>query len=190
LNSLYTFLTRNWAESGSDVTLQQAASVPYATIGVRLGSGPQNMMILTGEPNSGQMLWTAAGAAITTVDGRIVRTAGLPHNLGGLVIRNKSAGGGAPQEIDEEVDLPDLGLYGIPIECRDVRAGDETIRILGQDIHTYRIDETCASRTKALDWSFHNIYWRDPNGGLVWRSLQHISPNLDVIEIETLRPPA
>lgn len=189
MRSLITLAQRSWEGGANDITLQQASEVPFATLGIRLGSGPQVMTILTGDSENGRLLWTTKGFAMTTLDGHIVRTAGLPHDLGGVYYKGTPPGGMAPLEFTETVDLPEYRLYGVPIKCRDTRGADETIKILGQDIQTVRIDETCASQSSALDWSFHNVYWLDPQSRLVWRSLQHISPGLDVVETEVLRPP-
>ena len=74
-----------YAISGENktVTLQQAASVPYATMGVRLGGGRETMLILVGD-TSGRQLWTSASrVAITTHNGHIIRTAGFEHDLSG-----------------------------------------------------------------------------------------------------------
>jgi hypothetical protein len=159
-------------------------------MGIRLGGSPQNMVILAGDAG-GQRLWTsAAKIAITTKDGRIVRTAGFGHDLGGYEPRGNSLGEDGARTVRWQADFPDLNLYSVPITCRDHLVGDETIIILGKDIHVRRIDESCASADSQLDWSFKNIYWIDPESGLIWRSIQHVHPQLDSIETEILRPPA
>ncbi|MDE2184890.1 MAG: YjbF family lipoprotein [Alphaproteobacteria bacterium] len=79
-------------------------------------------------------------------------------------------------------------LFSVLITCEDRDAGPETISILGKDIHTRRIDESCRS-DDSLDWSFRNVFWVDPETGLVWRSIQHVNPKLDAVEIDVLRPP-
>ena len=185
---VYEMAKNMWSGSGPSVTLEEAASVPYASMGVRLGGGPEVMIILAGD-TGGQSLWTsAAKIAITTEDGRIVRTAGFGHDLGGYVPQSAVKENGVAT-VRWQGDFPDLKLYSIPILCRDKEAADETIVILGKDIHTRRIDESCRSQSSLLDWSFDNTYWVDPVGGLVWRSIQHVHPQLGAIETEILRPP-
>jgi hypothetical protein len=190
VTSLYAIAKNLWSGGSQKVILEEAASVPYASMGLRLGGGPQVMIILAGDAG-GQRLWTsAAKIAITTKDGRIVRTAGFEHNLGGYDSQDSTLGTDGARMVRWQADFPDLSLYSVPIICQDQPAREETIVILGQAIHTRRIDESCASKGSRLDWSFDNTYWLDPSSGLVWRSIQHVHPRLDAIEMEILRPPA
>lgn len=190
VKSFYELSKKVWSGNSQRVTLEQAASVPYATMGIRLGNGPQAMIVLAGD-SSGQRLWTsAAKIAITTKEGRIVRTAGLDHNLGGFILQRDMRGKNSVGAVRWQADFPDLGLYSVPIACQDRLAGNDTIVILGSDIHTKRVEETCSSEGSSLEWTFENTYWLDPSSGLVWRSVQHVHPQLDAIETEILRPPA
>jgi len=180
-----------WNSSSQNVTLEGAASVPYASMGIRLGGGSQSMIILAGDAG-GRRLWTSkAGIAITTAqDGRIVRTAGFGHDLGGYESRGDSLGQDGLRTLRWQADFPELNLHSVSITCQDRQAGNETIVVLGKDIHTRRIDESCTTVDSRLDWSFKNTYWVDPDNGLVWRSTQHVNPKLDAIETEILRPPS
>ncbi len=186
--SLFALAKNLW--NGKAVTLEEAAAVPYASMGIRVGDSPEAMIILAGD-SGGQRLWTSsAGVAISTSsDGRIVRTAGFAQNLGGYERQDDTLGKDGVRTIRWQADFPDLNLYSVPITCQDRPAGDETIVILGKDIHTRRIDESCVSQSDSLNWSFTNTYWLDPSSGLVWRSIQHIHPGFDAIEAEILRPP-
>jgi hypothetical protein len=67
------------------------------------------------------------------------------------------------------------------------RKGQETITILGQTMASARVDEDCQSTSPR--WRFRNSYWLDPQSGFVWRSLQHIHPHGDTLDIEIFRPP-
>ncbi len=187
---LYEIAKNAWGGDSPKVTLEEAASVPYASMGISLGGGPQVMLLQAGETN-GQQLWTsAAKIAITTKNGRIVRTAGFGHDLGGYELRAGTGGNLGAQTARWQADFPDLKLYSVSIVCQDKQAGEETITILGKDIHALRIDESCTSEGGRLDWSFNNTYWVDPENGLIWRSIQHVHPQLDAIETEVLRPSA
>ncbi len=188
--ALYAIAKNYWTGNSRKVTLEEAAAIPYASLGVSIGGNPQTVIVLAGG-TGGQRLWTsAAKIAITTKDGRIVRTAGLEHNLGGYEPRDDTLGNDGVRMVRWQADFPDLNLYSVRVVCRDREAGDETIVILGTDIPTRRIEESCASQGSQLDWSFENTYWVDPASGLVWRSIQHVHPQLDAIETEILRPPA
>ena len=188
--SFYELSKKVWNGDTQSITLEQASAVPYASMGIRLGGGPQAMIVLASD-TSGQSLWTsAAKIAITTKDGRIVRTGGLEKNLGGLAPLSDGRDKDGVGTVRWQADFPDLVFFSVPITCQDRSAGGETIIILGSNIRTRRIEESCVSEYRNLDWSFHNTYWLDPSNGLVWRSVQHIHPGFDTIETEILRAPA
>ena len=166
--------------------------MPYASMGVRLGTGPQIMIILAGDAG-GQQLWTsAAKIAMTTQNGRIVRTAGFGHDLGGYYVwrclRRGEWFAAQTRALASRFPGSQTVFRSDPVPGQ-AEAGEETIAILGKDIRTLRIDESCSSQSSQLDWSFENTYWVDPANGLVWRSIQHVHPQLDAIETEILRPP-
>ena len=141
VKSFYELSKEVWNGDSQSITLEQAAAVPYASMGIRLGDGPQVMIVLAGD-TSGQNLWTSAAKfAITTKEGRIVRTGGFDKNLGGLAPLNDDRDKDGSGTVRWQADFPDLSLYSVSIICQDRPAGDETIIILGSDIHTRRIEE-------------------------------------------------
>jgi hypothetical protein len=174
------------------VTRDQAASIPYATVGFSLDGGNQQLLVLATD-SGGEQLWTGPShTVIVTRDGRIVRTIGLGHDLAGLTTRNAaapppSAAVRGPFSTTRQEDFPELGLYGALVSCRAHLAGQQKIDILGQPLTTNRVDETCQSQRP--EWSFVDSYWVDPNNGMVWRSRQHIHPKGGEIETEVFRPP-
>lgn len=176
----------------SSITLQQAASIPYASMGWRLNGGPQNIIVLASD-TSGEQMWTsAARIVLVTKDGRIKRTVGLPRNLGALAPRNgeniasPAESAKSPSARVYVADFPDIDVYGATISCQPTVKGARAITILEQKISTTRIEENCSSRP--LRWSFTNVYWADPKSGFVWRSRQNIHPHGDVLETEIFRP--
>src|SRR6266478_1909533 len=129
----------------------------------------------------GELLWTsAAHVVIVTRDGRIVRTLGLGHDLSGLTARNNIAPPPPAAAIRASFastrleDFPELNFYGVLVSCRAQLAGRQSIKVLGQAIATFRVDETCNSGKP--EWSFTDSFWVDADNGLVWRSRQHIHP--------------
>ena len=173
------------------ISREQAAAIPYANLGYRLNDGPQTMLVLATDTN-GQQLWTSSShVVILTQDGRVTRTVGLPHDLGMLTpARGPSLPAPAtalegPSLNYLAADFPDIGSYSVPITCRLAAKGEETIAILGQSLSTTRVDEDCQS----TNWRFRNSYWLDTKTKFVWRSLHHISPKGDILEIELFRPP-
>src|SRR5690242_13279423 len=75
--ALIQVIGKSW-DSHDHVALNEAAAIPYATLGVRIGGGPEQILTLASETDDRQ-LWVAGGGkiALTIRQGRIVSTAGL-----------------------------------------------------------------------------------------------------------------
>jgi hypothetical protein len=194
-SQFYQILRQSWAASFGKVriTREQAAAIPYASLGYSIDGGNQGLLVLATD-SGGDLLWTsAAHVVIVTRDGRIIRTVGLGRDLSNLTSRDEKGlpapanAVQAPFTNTRLEDFPDLGLYGVRVSCRAALAGRQSIKILGQAIATLRVDEACSSRDP--DWSFTDSFWVDRDTGFVWRSRQHIHPNGAMIETEIFRPP-
>ena len=175
------------------VTRQQAAAIPYASMGYTVDGGNQSLLVLATD-SGGELLWTsAAHVVIVTREGRIVRTVGLGHDLSGVTTRDQrplpapAAAINGPFTSTRLEDFPEQGLYGVLVSCRAHLVGRQSIKILGQAVPVLRVDETCTSRKP--DWSFTDNFWVDGDKGLVWRSRQHIHPDGGIVETEIFRPP-
>lgn len=183
--SVWKLIQKSW-NNQDKVTFEEAAAVPYASIGVRLGGSPQIMLLLASDSN-GQKLWTsAARISIVTQNGRIVRTAGLGHDLGAYMLRQEESTNGVPRLW--LADFPDLHAYSIPVKCKSASSVMENITVLGRTFSALRTTEKCSVQSDNIDWSFANVYWTDPSDLRIWRSVQYVNPHLDPIEIEILRP--
>jgi hypothetical protein len=178
---------------GGSVPRSVAAGIPYATLGYRLNGGRENLLVLATDTN-GDLLWTAAShVVLVTHDGRLIRTVGLPDNIAS-VIPSLSAALTPPGQVRKSAftgirsaDFPDEGRYSVSIRCKTVSRGRAVIKILGKALDTVRADEACEN--DAMGWSFRDSYWVDTQSGFVWRSIQHLTPKGETIEIEVLRPP-
>ena len=175
------------------VTREQAAAIPYASLGYRVGDGPELLLVLATENDAG-LLWTSAEhVVIVTRQGRVVRSVGFAHDLGasaaglGSDLPALSTALQGPSSYKRYMDFPDIGVYGAALSCRLSSSRPETIKILGSAVQTVKILESCAA--PSLKWSFTNTYWIDRDGALVWRSIQYIHPRLPELHVEIFRPP-
>lgn len=175
------------------ITKDQAAAIPYASMGYRVNGGSEQLVVLATDAN-GEQLWTSkARIVIVTRDGRIARTVGLPHDKTGMSPRTGGQLAAVAAALNGNVtytrleDFPDIPAYGVMLTCTLAKKRAETITILGRGISAIRIDETC--RAADRKWSFTDRFWAASDGGLVWRSLQHVDPTGTVVETEILRPP-
>jgi hypothetical protein len=172
---------------GSDsVPRTQVVAIPYATLGVRLGSSAEAMFVL--ESRSGAALQWVGGSefAISTRGGRILRTAGFVHNLSGFLEETTQPAKGPTDSRDYRYDLADMNAYGVSVHCSEHDAGQEQIVIIGDVHQTRHVIENCVAAE--LDWSFSNEYWKDIASNYILRSIQYIHPGLDPVALETLRP--
>jgi len=186
--NMYKIARNYWNGSNEHVSLERAASIPYATLGVRIGDGPEQILILASDSDE-QQLWTASGRlALTTRYGRIVATSGLGTDLANRTNDRASEDWTVAHHFTWTADIPSLNVFSVPVACTDQPAGPDPIEILGKRFETTRIEEQCSAET--LGWSFVNTYWVNPLSGIVWRSIQHVSPQAPVLELEILRPPA
>ena len=177
-----------WDERDAPVAVDQAAAIPYATLGIRIDGAREQILVLAMD-NAGERLWaSSAHIAITTRLGRIVQTAGLGHDLGGFrVMEGSPLDWTIAHNYIWNADLADLGYYALPIHCAMAPAGKDPIEIFGKTFDTVRVDETC--HAEKIDWSFTNSYWVNPDTGRVWRAIEHVHPKGPVLEIRLLRPP-
>ena len=187
-SALIDIARQSWEQRDGAVPLSEASAIPFATLGVRMGGASERLLILATDSN-GERLWTsAARVALTTRRGRIVATAGLGNDLSGYYSDTAfRTDWKSRRRIAWTADFADLGLYSVVIDCDDVPVGTEKIKILGREIITLRVDEKCQS--SQLDWSFTNTYWVSQISDRVWRSIQHVHPKLETLEIELLRTP-
>ena len=179
--------------SRTDVPRTSVAAIPYASMGYRINNGDQAVLVLATD-NGGDQIWTSSKhIVIQTNAGRITRTVGLPHDLGGTtpqrgqVLTPIAAALKAPFQSARQEDFPELGAYGVTISCSAAARRSERITILEQSITTMRVDEVC--QTGTLNRRFVDSYWLDTNTGFAWRSLQHVSPEGETVETEIFRPP-
>lgn len=193
-SQFYQLLKQSLSASFGKVraTRDQAAAIPYASLGYSIDDGNQAILVLATD-TGGELLWTSpAHVVIVTRDGRIVRTLGLGHDLSGLSTRGPGIpspaaavqGGFASTRLE---DFPELGIYGAILSCHTRLVGRQRIVVLGQTIATNLVDEACKSLS--LNWSFVDNYWVDPDSGLVLRSRQHIHPKGGIVELVIFRPP-
>ena len=185
-SQFYQILRQSFSASFGKVrvTRQQAAAIPYASLGFSLDDGNQNILVL-GTDSGGELLWTsAAHVVIVTRQGRIVRTLGLGHDLAGMTTRDERP---LPAPAAALIDFPERGLYGVLVSCRAHLVGRQSVSILGQAIPVSRVDESCTARRP--EWTFTDTFWVDGDSGQVWRSRQHIHPDGGTVETELFRPP-
>jgi hypothetical protein len=194
--SVFT-MARDYFAGAPPISLDQAAAVPYASIGVRIGDGPQVLLVLATQ-NGDDTMWVAGrSVAIAMHDGRIVRTSGLAENVTNVwrapagridPTAPPTQAWGDSRPVTWFADYAELKRYSVSITCTSSQPVEDPVTILGKSIPTVRVEEHCAAPD--LDWTYTNRFWLDPSSGFVWRSEQHVRPDFDPLVIDVLRPPA
>lgn len=173
--------------SSSNVPREHAAAIPYASIGVRLGGSDEAMFVLASRSGD-DLLWLGGTSlGVVTHHGRIVRTVGFASNLSGVHAAQGVNDDLTQPSVDYLYDFGDQSRYGIPVKCTRETIGPERIVIIGVPRDTIHLAENCTA--SGMDWNFRNEYWVDA-GGYVWKSRQFVTPQLDPVTLEILRPAA
>ena len=182
-----TVLVNSITQTPEKITRERAAETPYASMGLEIGATPQLLLIL-GTVTGDELDWFAGDQVLVrTRNGRIVRTVGLPYDLGGI---REVAPAGDTRALagvaQYSFDFPDLGIFDANGQCTRKVAGDVPVQILGAAIATRHIVEHCTVPT--MRWRFDNDSWTDRTSGYVWRSSQHIHPDSPPVILEVFRP--
>ena len=182
------FLFDTATKTDEKIPRERVASVPYATMGMEFGSSAQALLIL-GTTASDELDWfSGENIFVRTRRGHVIRTVGLPYDLGGLRALTEAPGATARKTQDGQYsfDFPDLGVFGAIAQCSRRMVGEETIQIFGAPLPTRHVVEHCD--VPAMRWKFDNEFWEDRMSNYVWRSSQHIHPKAPVLTLEVFRP--
>jgi hypothetical protein len=171
---------------GESVPRARAAAIPYASLGVRLGSSDESMFVLASKTGN-DLHWVGGKKlAITTRNGRIVQTAGFAHNLTGYErFASQSVIDRPANSTNYVYDFAERLRYGVAVKCTVRQIGAERIVILGVPHDTGHVEEDCEAPD--LSWKFQNELWSD-RAGMIWKSEQSVDPDMDSFRLEILRP--
>jgi len=173
---------------GADLTLTRADvdRIHYASLAVRLGDGPQALLIL-GRYDGDELNWISAEReVIVTRRGRVVKTYGLPQDLKVTIFLTKDPVGrpsrsiAALPECLRTLDFEPEHRDGILARSRFEKLGEDEIEILGERRATELWEERGSAAE--LEWDFVNRYWVEPESGYVWKSRQAAAPGLPPLE--------
>jgi len=176
------------------LTRTQIAEMPYATMRAKFAKNSGALLVL-GRYDGEDLHWISANRAVlVSRHGRLVKTVGLPKNLLATQAIGTDPVAAGLQRISGEVSairLIDIGPdnhFQVPIHSTYQRVQEETIDILELEFRTLHVQERSVART--LKWEFVNDFWADRHTGFIWRSIQHVAPDLPPIEMEVLKPAA
>jgi hypothetical protein len=145
-------------------------------------------MFVLASKSGDDLLWLGGTSlGIVTRHGRVVRTVGFASNLSGVHATQGVRQDLTQPSVDYLYDFGEQSRYGVPVKCTRQSLGNERIVIIGVSRDTTHVSEDCTA--SGMDWSFRNEFWVDP-AGYVWKSRQVVTPKLDSLAFEILRPAA
>ncbi|MDB0042007.1 YjbF family lipoprotein [Gammaproteobacteria bacterium] len=147
-------------------------------IKVRFGRGPHAILIL-GYVDDNVYEWIGADSVkIYTLNGRIIKTAGLNSNI---EIVRPSDNIFLTSDMYETINLFNPDLISSTIH-RSMNSRKATIKKLGRSIQVNRIEESFD--LDLIGWSGVNLYYQNTTTGQIESSAQRIHPRLPTIKIE------
>jgi hypothetical protein len=184
---------------GPDLAMSRAdvLNIPYASIAVRLGRGPQAFVVLASQTNHIQHWVAADNHLIETQNGRITRTIGFDQDLTHTSFLNPDPlqahlDPTKTYTLDRIIDLTDhtpptgdSPADGLLVHATLTCQGPQTLTIIGVKTNTFLWAEKFTAPD--IKWSQTNKYWQDQQTKTIWKSQQYIDPKLPKIETITLR---
>ena len=167
-------------------------NIPYASILVRIGNGPEALMILQ-RVNGDEYTWVSADDVYLVIkNGKIIKTQGLPNNL----FENLTSFEGWS---DIDVDVLDkkenfISYYSfrnpefnnLEVSSQYSNSGKTELQLTFGKKQLLLLNERISA--ESIGWEKINSYWLDDQK-YVWRSVQHISPRLPPIYYEVTKKP-
>ena len=147
-------------------------------IKVRFGRGPHAILVLAYVENDVYEWVGADNVKIFTLNGRIIKTAGLTNNF--EIIR-PSIDIFSSSDVYETINLFNPDLISSTIH-RSMNSRKTTIKKLGRKIQVNRIEESFD--LDLIGWTGVNLYYRNTFSNQIESSEQRIHPRLPITKIE------
>jgi len=147
-------------------------------IKVRFGRGPHAILVLAYVENNVYEWVGADNVQIFTLNGRIIKTAGLTNNFEILRPSNDIY---SSSEVYETINLYNPDLISSTIH-RLMNSREATIEKLGRKIQVNRIEESFD--LDLIGWTGVNLYYRNTSSNQIESSEQRIHPRLPIARIE------
>jgi len=163
-------------------------NIPYASIKVRIGNGPEALMILQ-RVNGDEYTWVSADEVYLVVkNGKIIKTQGLPNNL----FEKLTTFRGWKDITDKDEVFISYSSFRNPVlnnlevSSKYSNEGKTELQLTFVKKELLLINERILA--ESIGWKKTNSYWLDENN-FVWKSKQHISPRLPPIHYEITKKP-
>ena len=172
------------------ITKDTIDNIPYASSLLKIGKGPQGLLILESISSSRETWISADGVYLVVENGRIVKTAGLNNNLIDYIspikdFRNINELLGQTYKYYYSYDYPEL--RDLKVEAQFKLKGKQEIKIFDEVYDLILIEEEITNHY--LGWSFINKYWTDEEYNVI-KSVQKFSPILPEFTMVVTKKPS
>jgi len=145
-------------------------SIPYASALLKIGKGSNGLIILE-SVSSDSYIWVSKdNVYLETMNGRIVKTAGLFSNLINLTLPNQSF----EEVLNDPKAVMDYFTYysydqpyllDLQVKVSLTNKGPQEVEILGEVKTLILIEESISN--EEIRWNVKNLFWVDPKEDLV-----------------------
>jgi hypothetical protein len=171
---------------------REIESQPKAMLRLRQGREIETLMTQTRGMGRDLHWISPRRLLVATRKGRLVKSVGLRANLRTTQFLSPDPvavglhRADAPMETKRIVDLSGGQRFGRLIISRFEIVGPTTISIAEISHNVLLVKER--NEMAPEGWRFENSFWVDPRNGFVWRSIQHLAPEVPPVEIDILKP--
>ena len=179
-----------FGNNDSAITPEIIERIPYASLLIKIGKGPEGLMILESKDDSKSFWVSADDVYLLKSNGKIIQTKGLSNNLDEILY---SVDFSNLLKIDTNqtyiyfASFSDPKLYNLKLESKFFIKEAKSIDLHNGAKFLTLIEEKVSS--EELGWEVTNKYWVD-NKSYIWKSEQFISPKIPKLFIEITKKPS
>lgn len=172
----------------TNITKETVARIPYASSLLKIGKGPQGLLILESISSDKETWISADGIYLIVKNGRIVRTEGLQNNLTDFIsplVDFSESNNSETYKYYYSYDFP--YLRDLEVLATIKTKGLEEVELFNEILYLQLIEEEIIS--PYLGWKFTNRYWVDKQNNVI-KSIQQFSPKLPEFTIVVTKKPS
>ena len=172
----------------TQITKEIIDNIPYASSLLKIGKGPQGLLILESLSGNKETWISADEVYLVIQNGRIIKTAGLNNNLIDFISPVKDFNGLDQDQVNRyfySYDQPYLRNLEVSAELKIKTK--EPVEVLNKTLNLLLIEEEISN--DYLGWNYTNRFWVDDQGEVI-KSIQYISPRLPAFSLLVTKKPS
>ena len=175
-----------------ELPVQKIEQLPYASAYLKVGKAPQAFVVLAASEQGRHKWVTADKNMVVTQSGRVVKTIGFDEDI--VYVSNTGVDplflgllkSDTPKKWHYKTVWSQVFKGGYEQFSEFESKGYETVTILEKTQQLHRFDEKVT--VPALNKTYTNNYWLNPENGMVIKANQYMGPDLALIQFTILKP--